>query len=63
MHIEITLRSGRTERIEVAEGDSLDDTTNSLLNHSGMFATAWVPVKKGSEFVRYDEIVSVRPVA
>jgi hypothetical protein len=62
VYLDITLVNDKHERVDVLEGDSVDDTLDAFLNQTGRFANGWVPIRKGEAYVRYDQIVSVRPV-
>ena len=54
--------SGRAgpERIEVGDGESVQDELARFLNRQGPYAQMWIRLASG-EYVRYDAIESVQP--
>jgi hypothetical protein len=54
--------SGRADpgRIEVGDGESVQDELARFLNRQGPYAQMWIKLASG-EYVRYDAIESVAP--
>ena len=60
-HLDVRI-SGRAEpeRIDLGDGESLQDELARFLNRQGPYAQMWIRVASG-EYVRYDAIESVAP--
>lgn len=67
--LRVQLLNGRTEVIALEEGNSPEEELARFVSRQGRYAEDWVPLGKEEgktkppyEYVRYDQIVSVKPV-
>ena len=62
VRLQVRLRDGRTMHVQVHESYSPDRALEQFLTRTGPYGKGWVPLEGGElpEYVRYDEIVSVR---
>ena len=57
------LTDGRHERVDVQGENSLADELDLFIAQKDRYASGWVPIRGGTSYVRYDQILEVKPVA